>query len=243
MEKFVEEAKANRQRIRNTVRRLQKRWDQADQSVNALCREVDRIAAAYLVSYGCHKLSRRWRRRRMTSVCEPLPPVPEGKELQRVLELAERGDKRCMPQIRSLLADPDRALAWIDTLGNIANHVRHQLLNQAFGKNILLKDLTSRRMNDMQEAIAGPDATPLELLLAERITLTWFALNIAEHSAANLNGVDIPAADWRRRRLDSAAARFNAACTTLARIRRLARPRIQTLVNVAAANAQLNLGQ
>jgi hypothetical protein len=165
----------------------------------------------------------------------PLPPPPApGPETERVLDAASRGDHSCYYQVLALINDADRGLALIDGVGNLANTVKNQLLDKAVGKNLVLSAAIMARMNDMQDALHGPDPSALEVVMIERVAVCWLEMYLAQLSASELAGLNIPQADWRQRNLTAASGRFTSACVALARVQRLAKPRIKSIVQIAA---------
>jgi hypothetical protein len=119
-------------------------------------------------------------------------------------------------------------------------------MESAFGKNIVLTESVTARMDHMQECLCGPNPTALEQVLVERILVCWLSLYIIELAAASETGMNtlIPQADCRQRRLNAASTRLNAACVALARVKRLAKPRINAILNVAAGGpTQINVNE
>jgi hypothetical protein len=78
------------------------------------------------------------------------------------------------------------------------------------------------------EELAGPQPSPLERLLAERITLCWLHLYYAEALyAQNIHALSLRQAEYYEQRLSKAQARYLAAIRTLAQVRRLGVPAVQ----------------
>jgi len=103
----------------------------------------------------------------------------------------------------------------------------------------LLAEALRHRLATMRRELAGPASSPLELLLVERVTLSWLALQVADKEAARCfaGGGAMARAKYYQERLDRAERRFLAAAKSLAQVRRLVVPVIQ--VNVGAR--QLNI--
>jgi hypothetical protein len=156
----------------------------------------------------------------------------------------EKGDKQALPEFRAMLdAHPDvvRALATFKEStprALIRSTARHQK------DALILEETLVRRCAALQAELEGPDPTPLERLLCEHITNCWLTLFLLE--AAVVQTEDGKPLTWKWQEHDQwlrdrAQARYLAACTTLARVRRLLRPQVAQ-VNIAEAGArQMNL--
>ena len=94
----------------------------------------------------------------------------------------------------------------------------------------------------LRAELGGPQPSPLERLLVERIVACWLQVLIGEDSyARQLRRGDLSWAtdSYHQRRLDQAQRRYLTAIKALAQVRRLLTP---TVVNIAAQQ-QVNLGR
>jgi hypothetical protein len=90
----------------------------------------------------------------------------------------------------------------------------------------------SRKLPLLKAELAGPDPTPLERLLADRVAACWLQLHYYEAILAqSLGNMTIAQGHYQQRRIDSAHRRYLAAIKTLALVRKLAVPVLQ--VNIA----------
>jgi hypothetical protein len=140
----------------------------------------------------------------------------------------EGGDESAMPLLRRAM-DIDGVL--IEAAGNMAAQAEGTLIRHAAGKNLLFKEATERKMDRLRKDLAGDSPTPLERLLADRITLCWLALHDAEIRFAQSKDLTIKQAEFWQKRIDYAHRRYLSAIKTLATVRKLAVPALQ--VNIA----------
>ena len=83
----------------------------------------------------------------------------------------------------------------------------------------------------MRKELAGPEASPLEKLLAERIVACWLQLQYADAIyAQNLGEMNMVQSEYHQRRLDRLQRRYLSSIKCLAQIRKLG-PAVQ--VNIA----------
>lgn len=145
-----------------------------DKPIREVFRESQRIAALFMIAAGYHKPRRQWRRiknvaRRLANSSAPVPP--QGEETQKLFDRAGRGDESCRDQVVALLADGERGECLIHGLGSLANIARENFVKQMCNGHILLEEAMSARFEHLREMIAGPNCSPLEMLLAEAAAL------------------------------------------------------------------------
>jgi len=145
-----------------------------------------------------------------------------------LLKRAEKGDREVLPQLLELLDSAPDAVAKI---GNLAWATELALLDLTAGENLWLRECQQRTLRAMRERFAGPNPSPLEELLAERIVQCWHHLNLLEGSLAQRRGYSSTEGEYRQRCIDRAHRRFLSAIKALAQVRKLG---ITLQVNVAA---------
>jgi hypothetical protein len=148
-----------------------------------------------------------------------------------VIERACRGDERCVPELRALMADGERGRRLTEMVGSPAEWLRQTIQRRAGGENLLVREGIGRKIAAVQAELEGPDPTPVERLLAERAALCWFLVHWHERSFENATELNLIQADFHQRKIDRAHARFLSAVRTLAQVRKLAVPALQ--VNIA----------
>ena len=124
---------------------------------------------------------------------------------------------------------------------------RTKLVELAGGKEAKkhTKEMLEKEIDEQVQEFAGPAPSPIERVLAETATLSWFALRMYEasyvSSSQSENGLSLKQADFHLRRIDRAHHRLLSTLKTLATVRRLALPALQ--INVAGQQVnQLNAG-
>jgi hypothetical protein len=147
--------------------------------------------------------------------------VLEREEVNQLLGRAQAGDLTALPQLQAFL--DSRPEIW-KRAGDLAGHVREALLTLASGQSLLAREALSRRMNQLEEDLAGPSPSPLEQLLVQRVVLTWAQAHLGDLDVlqAQLNGS--PQGPHLQRRQDSSHRRYLTAIKALATVRKLLKP-------------------
>ena len=105
-------------------------------------------------------------------------------------------------------------------------------------KALYTQELFRRKCQALTRDLAGPNPTPLETLLVDRIVLSWLHLHYAETIyVQNMHELSITQSTFHQHRITAAHTRYLAAIRTLAQVRRLQVPAVQ--VNIA--REQLNV--
>jgi hypothetical protein len=147
-------------------------------------------------------------------------PDPVG-ELVELVRRAEAEGDAVLPQVRAYFDEhPDVATK----MGDVAASARLALIDLAVGGQVVLKEATLRRANELEAELAGPDAAPLEKVLAGHVGTCWLAAAEAELTAANARGAPPARADFLDRRRDRARKRLESAARTMALVHKLLRP-------------------
>ena len=152
-------------------------------------------------------------------------------ELRPLIGRAQSGDEEASFAIRNILEEePNLA----HTIVEVATRKTERLLlDKTSGGNVLLREALALQHKARREEIAGPNCSPLELLLAERIVACRVLLEQAEVvHAGRLGKLTISQDEYHQRRVDRLHKRYLSAIHELARVRRLLRPHV-TQVNLA----------
>ncbi len=146
-------------------------------------------------------------------------PTPPGEaEVRRLLERARGGDATEMATLRAALDHhPETWRAY----GDLAGHAQGAWIDLIAGVDLALKESLGRRVEALKAELAGPDPSPLETLLIDRVAACWLQVGHADAAVVPSGPVSIPQGDHARKRQDSAQKRYLAAVGTLAMIRRL----------------------
>jgi hypothetical protein len=163
---------------------------------------------------------------------KPLPDIDTPSGVVELLKRAGKGEAVMLPLVRQLLdRDPERGGMLIRIYGDVFGHARDQLVKIVAGNDIAMKETLSRKIDAIRDDLAGPNPTPLERILCERLALCWFDAHEMDRRFSDQSGISFKIAAYRENRRDRAHKRFLSACRTLATVRKLALPAIQ--VNVA----------
>jgi hypothetical protein len=246
------------------ARRLQRAQVEAqDAEFKAYFDSVSATVRAVLESAGYHLHARSvWRKRRdampetieKTAITKTATKAPKGDahallvpsdkaELLGLLKQAQAGDKDAAYQLRKALALPENAnvrrnLAKIGDTGEMA---RQAVAGRIAGTNLLVAEAVEIHIENMSRELAGPCASPLEVLLAERVAFCCARLNQYETiyaQASGQGGMLIDDADHLEARIDQLHKRYLSAIKTLATVRKLQLPTVQ--INVG--EQQVNVG-
>lgn len=164
-------------------------------------------------------------------------PTNEPPDIMALSRRAYQGDESALAAMQPLIKNPDFWREAADLVFNAEN----SLTGKYAGKNLIIRESVRAQLAHMKTELGGPNPTPLERLLVDRIALLWLQLTYYEMMyTQNAGELTIRQADYHQRRIDGTHRRYLAAIRSLAQVRRLAVPVVQ--VNVAQAGArQLNV--
>lgn len=152
-----------------------------------------------------------------------------------LIQLAKEGRQEILPTLRHALdVHPE---LWRH-YGNIARQAQAAWLNLIGGTDLYMQETMSRFAEAQRADLAGPDATPLEKLMAERIVainleVGYYEAMLGQHVGRSGNKV----LDHLHRRHEIAEGRLQAAMINLARIRKLL-PRVLKIDLVVSGEVQ-----
>ena len=135
--------------------------------------------------------------------------------------LRERMGSDILPQIRKFF--DERPDVW-DRMGDLARSATMTLAGLAAGGDSITREAIVRKAGAVEAEFAGPDASPLERLLAASVAVCWLGAAEAEIAAADGAAGPTPKAEYLDRRRDRARKRLESALKTLALVRKLLRP-------------------
>src|SRR4051794_19956840 len=96
--------------------------------------------------------------------------TPGEAEVRALLERARGGDLGAVPALRRALDDHPEI--W-QAYGDLAAHARRSWVELIGGPDLTLKESLELKLAAMKDDLAGPDPTPLESLLVDRIAACW----------------------------------------------------------------------
>ncbi len=225
--------------------------DELDKLIIWLCDETTVLMHNALEKSGWHRRKRgHWRKRhkskrgimekQTTAQIEKLRAKAEivatATQLKELIRRGKSGDKAASERFFELSdAKPDGGLV---QYGDIARIAQEFLLKRICGKDLILHGSMERNMAAMAQELAGDTASPLEMMLAQRVAITHFHLHYCENIAVLNFGNESWTPDDEKvseRRTNAASKRHLSACKALAQVQRLQLPDVQ--VNVGTLNA------
>jgi hypothetical protein len=148
-------------------------------------------------------------------------------ELRKILERAQKGDESTLPVLHEILKTP----RWVEACGNLAKHAENALIHRFAAKDLAVGEGLRQKLEVMRGELTGPNPSPLERLLAERIATCWLHVYQLETTYASKDSMSLDLAMHFQRCIDRAHKRYLTAIKTLATVRKLALPVLQ--VNIA----------
>ena len=91
-------------------------------------------------------------------------------------------------------------------------------------------------MNQLKQDIEGPNPTPLEKLLAQRIAVCWLEMCGVDRLGATRQSYSVAEAEYWDKHAERLQRRFQSAIKTLATIRRLQLPAVQVNIGEKQVN-------
>lgn len=246
-------------------------WDKADAAVKTVCGSCWARVQALLHAAGYHRPNRGpWRKKRMRKAiktiskkAQPLSPSLSPQEIAALYpeDAQERADLILAAANAETLSSHEEAVALaclrasrgdlaVDGVGK-REGVKNVLILTT--RNAVHRELLLIELNEKARDLAGPNPSPLEVLLVDRVLASYLLVNFYElqcasllrarhegmgegQSWANPNRPDRQG-ETLHKRLDDAHHRFLSASKTLAQVRRLQVP-VNVQVNVAANGGQ-----
>ena len=154
-------------------------------------------------------------------------------ELKSAVARAQHGDEEALSQVGQLLMEfPLLAQSIVD----LARTVERSYIKTISRIGPLVQEALPSQLNAMTEELAGPEPSPLERLLAERIVACRLQLQCADLVySQNLGEMSMAQSEYHQRRLDRLHRRYLSSIKTLAQIRKLG-----PVVQINIAEKQIN---
>jgi hypothetical protein len=152
--------------------------------------------------------------------------APAQHEVKTLLRKAEKGDTTVLPALRTWM---DQTPGYWEEVGDLAKTARESLILKISGDtNLVVQEAHARKCTALTAELAGPQPSPLERLLVERIVLCWLHLHYDETLyVQNLEKLTLRQDEFYQQRISKAQARYLSAIRTLAQVRRLGVPAVQ----------------
>jgi hypothetical protein len=153
--------------------------------------------------------------------------IEDKGKLMALIDRAQDGDEKALPVLRRVLDEEPIVARIVD----LARNVERSIIEKMSGDDVFTQEAIPRNLKAMRKEIAGENPSPLERLLAERITVCWLELQYFQAIyAQNLKNMTIPQSDYHQRRIDKAHRRYLSSIKALAQIRKMG-PAVQ--INIA----------
>jgi hypothetical protein len=229
----------NRAELRRIERAELARLDEINREQAERSGLMDVLGRLALEAAGFHRHKRsEWRRRRRMGEASgatkiPLafhrePPAPR-EEILALAQRASKGDESAMPRLLEIFnADPERMTVAMG--GDIAWIAENAAIQRMAGSNLIMAHALGAKLEALRVELAGPDASPVERLLAERVALCWLDVHDwdARHNQATTEGFKAghplsPVAHEHYQAMrDRANRRYLLALKALAQVQRMA---------------------
>ncbi len=153
-----------------------------------------------------------------------------------LIRRAEAGDEEAAKLIREGMQPASLA-----KLCDLVSNTERSLIDRIAGeRNPLARDSIRAQLAVLKADVGGPDPSPLERLLVDRIGTCWLEVQFFTMLFAQSTEISIDQADALQRRIDAAHRRYLSAIRTLGQLRRLALP---VIGQVNIAERQVNVAQ
>ena len=156
-----------------------------------------------------------------------------------IIERAQSGDEEAMPALREML---DRVPSIREVLGADLDRTVEYSISKSLGgeDNLAFQEAIKRKLAALRQELEGPNPSPTERLLVDRIVACWLQVQEADLRYAQSDHCSLAQANFHLRRQDRAHRRFLSAMKALATVRKLSLPVLQlnigeNQVNVADA--------
>ena len=228
--------------LRKQAQLTQQCLQRLETQLTALTNVVRTFTTASFLGQGFHQHNRQWRKWRHVPtqphegefvMHEHTLPVESGTSydtLKNLVQQAQQGDTSILPLIRTLL---DQVPELWENSHVLAHQVERSWMKALSGSDLLSKEIIAREVQGLRSQLLGPQPTPLEKLLADRICVCWLALQHTElHAARRFNERAVVLTPSEEHRLDKVHHRFLSAIRELARVRKLLQPTTNLQVNI-----------
>lgn len=234
------------------AREVEKHEQKLLNGLRTFCELTKAVMRSELETNGYHQHKRGvWRRRRanhadgdtngmtQTKPTKALPAqADDAANLDRkaLITKAQNGDANAAAAIwRDIRGHADLRAEMVRDWGDMARHSRLTLISRMFPKDELVHIATRAKIADMTSELCGPNPTPLETLLVERVCTCWLTLAYFE-MAYTQGEFSINQANFHLKRIDGAHRRYLDSIKALATVRKLQLPTVQVNIGEKQVN-------
>jgi hypothetical protein len=174
--------------------------------------------------------------RKKTQAAQTKTPRDVAMELYRKAKRPGATQADISAAITAIEADQDFDLA---KLSNIVSMATENLIERLAPEDRFTQECLRRRCANLALELSQPNDGQLERMLIDQIVLCWLRAGTAEqkYTAVTMESCSIKVADHWEKRLSATQKRYTRAVESLARVRKLTRPKVQ--VGIGTLNAAL----
>jgi hypothetical protein len=162
---------------------------------------------------------------------KPKHPMTEADRRKAVFNRIQKNDKSAVPEFREMMKEYP---AIAETLGNMAKVAERSFIESISQNDLLASETLTVKLAAMRAELAGPQPSPIERLLVERVVACWFQVYAADAIVSATKQCTFAQGDYNQRCQDRSHRRYLSAIRTLATVRKLALP-IRVDLNVAGS--------
>jgi hypothetical protein len=152
-----------------------------------------------------------------------------------VVDRANQGDKIALAEVRNML-ETSPALAIAVLGGDLAKRAEEILVSRITEEQVTFCESLQAKLKALRAELSGPNPSPIERLLVDRVVTCWLQLSHADVLAAQAERITLTEGDYLQRRQDRAHRRYLSAVKMLAVVRKLALPSLQINVGQNQVN-------
>lgn len=160
-----------------------------------------------------------------TPVVSNVETMPSKEEFDHLAGLANAGDLDAIKQLRQLFDNHPEI--W-QQIGDLAKHAELTLARGVSKGELVMFESVRRMVQKLKRELGHNDASPLEKLAIQRVTICWLELQYAAAVFPIVTGKPTAADTFGLKQKDSAQRRFDAALKSLATLRKLLPPKAKS---------------
>jgi len=170
-------------------------------------------------------------------------PAPDPDARRRALMRRVSAENPSGEDVAALAAlmrsEPER---WRNT-GNMIE-LAAQLFIDSFQTSEMEKEILRYKCERMKADLGEETDGAMERAMIDHVVLCWLRLGVMQqqYSRVTSDGITLTMGLFWEKRLSSAQKRFDDACVSLARVRKLNRPKVRNLVNIGEEKLDMTAG-
>ncbi len=146
--------------------------------------------------------------------------------LRELVQRAQQGDASVLPELRRVLdANPALWQSW----GDLARQAEAAWVRLLAGKDLALGECVQRKLEELRAELGGPEPSPLERLLVERVAACWLQTMYSDAVYAQSKEATPAVLRELMKRQESSQRRYLDAIKKLALVRKLLKPALSPL--------------